>query len=122
MLVPKIYLVDDSYDFRILAKALLEAYLPSAAVVAYENGLDMLKDHEKERADIIITDTNMPHIDGVNLVNEARKIDRQTTIVLLFSGTIESPGLTEEIIASSEANVILSKPAFVDWIKEMFKE
>ncbi|MCB0341876.1 MAG: response regulator [Bdellovibrionales bacterium] len=122
MLVPKIYLVDDSYDFRILAKALLEAYLPSAAVVAYENGLDMLKDHEKERADIIITDTNMPHIDGVNLVNEARKIDRQTTIVLLFSGTIESPGLTEDMIASCEANVILSKPAFVDWIKEMFKE
>jgi two-component system CheB/CheR fusion protein len=67
----KVLVVDDSDDTRDMMAKLLE--LESFAVVTAQDGLDALEVAAHEQPDLIITDVNMPNLNGIEMIRELRK-------------------------------------------------
>lgn len=67
----KVLVVDDSDDTRDMMAKLLE--LESFGVVTAQDGLDALKIASYEQPDLIITDVNMPNLNGIEMIRELRK-------------------------------------------------
>lgn len=67
----KILVVDDSDDTREMMAKLLE--LESFTVVTAEDGCAGLDAAASERPDLIITDINMPNLNGIEMIRMLRK-------------------------------------------------
>ena len=68
----KVLIVDDSKAARELLCATLEE-IPDAEVTEAQSGFDALKALPRNRFDLIITDINMPDINGLELFNFVKK-------------------------------------------------
>lgn len=51
------------------------------------DGVDGLETYCKNKPDLIITDIKMPNMDGISLVKEIRKIDKDVSIVVISAHT-----------------------------------
>jgi CheY-like chemotaxis protein len=67
----KILVVDDSDDTRDMMAKLLE--LESFIVVTAEDGIEALKVAADEQPDLIITDVNMPRLNGIDMIKQLRQ-------------------------------------------------
>lgn len=67
----KILVVDDSDDTREMMAKLLE--LEAFTVVTAEDGSAGLKVADAELPDLVITDINMPNLNGIEMIKELRK-------------------------------------------------
>ena len=79
--VKKILVVDDSADTREMMAKLLE--LESFVVVTAEDGRVGLDVAESERPDLIITDINMPNLNGLEMIMLLRKQSWFTRVPIL---------------------------------------
>jgi two-component system chemotaxis response regulator CheY len=78
----KIFLVDDSATMVMSMKSSLE--IAGFAVETARDGEQaMQKINQGLKPDLIITDINMPRMDGIELIRNARKILRFTPILTL---------------------------------------
>ena len=66
----KILVVDDSDDTREMMAKLLE--LEAYCVITAEDGLVGLNKAETEQPDLIITDINMPNLNGIEMIKMIR--------------------------------------------------
>jgi two-component system, chemotaxis family, chemotaxis protein CheY len=66
----KIMTVDDSASVRQMVSFTLKQH--EYEVVEAVNGTEALKKLKKEKIDLLITDINMPEIDGINLIKMVR--------------------------------------------------
>ena len=103
----KIMIVDDSPSMRRLLSTFLEqaGYSVSSAV----DGVDALEVVSSDEFDLIITDINMPNMDGLTLVAELRKLEptRLTPILIL---TTEMDMSKKKAAKESGATGWLNKP------------
>ena len=67
----KILVVDDSDDTRDMMAKLLE--MEAFTVITAEDGNAGLKVAAAERPDLIITDINMPNLNGIEMIKQLRK-------------------------------------------------
>ena len=73
--------IDDSRTMRdMLLMALEDA---GYTVIQAVDGVDGLETLAAKGADVVITDINMPRMDGIQLIREARKLLRFTTLLAL---------------------------------------
>ena len=81
----KILIIDDSESIRELISFSLESY--GYNVVKGNNGIDGLDKIKKHaQIDLIITDLNMPLMDGLTFLQEVRKVNRhQYTPILILT-------------------------------------
>ena len=85
----KILTVDDSRTMRdMLRLALTHA---GYAVVQAVDGLDGLGVLERECPDLVITDINMPKLDGFGFIENARKTSRFRAVPILVLTTESDP-------------------------------
>ena len=79
----KALIVDDSFTMRNMVSMSLKE--EGFEVDTAEDGVDALKVVEGKNYDVIITDINMPNMDGLELISELRKIDnfKYTPILVL---------------------------------------
>ena len=85
----KILTVDDSRTMRdMLRLALTGAGFDVVQAVDGVDGLDVL---ERETPDLVITDINMPKMDGFGFIEGARKIDRFRVVPILVLTTESDP-------------------------------
>jgi two-component system chemotaxis response regulator CheY len=79
------------------------------SVIEAENGVDALKKLQNERFDIVITDINMPIMDGLKLVRRIRSDDlyRDVPIVII---TTEGAEEDRQRALSLGANAYIQKP------------
>jgi CheY-like chemotaxis protein len=77
----RILMVDDDPFVREMVGFILESndYIVATA----ENGHDALLKHKADPAHLIITDMNMPVMDGLTLIQEVRKTDPDIAIILM---------------------------------------
>ena len=106
---PLILVVDDSKVIRkVVAKAAQESY-PDCEVVMAENGETGALACEEHTFDLIITDRNMPEMDGIGFIKQVRSMAKyeKTPIIMV---TTESRGkyVREGLIAG--ANDYIVKP------------
>jgi two-component system chemotaxis response regulator CheY len=85
----KILAVDDSASIRQMVGFTLRT--AGYEVVDAVDGKDALTKAGKDKFDMIITDLNMPNLDGIGLINAARKMPGYAFIPILML-TTESQG------------------------------
>jgi two-component system cell cycle response regulator DivK len=67
----KILVVDDNEMNRMLVRDMLEYY--NYEVIEAENGLEGIRAAKKHKPDLILTDVQMPVMDGITAMKELRK-------------------------------------------------
>lgn len=86
----RILAVDDEPDMLSLIKMIIEGY-SSHQVTTTNNPLEVADLLAKERFDLIITDLKMPGMDGMELLELARKSDKDALILMITAfGSLEA--------------------------------
>ena len=120
-IAPGILVVDDSITSRSLERSILEAHGYRVRVAV--DGLEALDLLRAEKADLIITDIQMPRLDGFGLV-EALKTDRLLKeIPVIIVSSLESPEDQERgLLLGADAYVVKRKfdqTELLDAIRQM---
>jgi DNA-binding response OmpR family regulator len=81
--VPRILVVDDSLSDLSSASGQIERALPDAHVVQCADGGAALEANERRQADLIVTDLQVPDVNGLELLEELRGQGSTAPIVLI---------------------------------------
>ncbi len=84
----KALVVDDSLTIRIYHSSLLKNF--GYEVDTAENGLEALEMAMKKKYDLILSDINMPVMDGYEFVRKLRKLDEYKFTPVVFITTLDS--------------------------------
>lgn len=111
----KVLIIEDNDDNRDILKHQLE-YL-GYAVVEAADGLEGLKQAEKERPDLIIVDVMMPGIDGREVARRLRA-DPKTKDIPILAATVLFH--TEDIhgCLTAGCNDVITKPFTLQQLRE----
>lgn len=106
--MPTILVVEDSPTMRQLISFAMKR-IPNVRVSEATDGVDALKKLTSEKIDLIITDINMPVMDGIKLVGIVRGNPSYKDIPIIIV-TTEGAKEDRERALSIGANAFLSKP------------
>ncbi len=102
----RILAVDDELDMLALLKMIIEGY-SNHEVVTTNNPLEAAELLQKEQFDLVLTDLKMPGMDGMELLELARRHDEDALVMMITAfGSLES---AEEALAKGAFDYI-SKP------------
>ena len=105
--VKKILVVDDSVTMRQLIKMVLLKHLPCQISEA-QDGLDALAKLKGGTFDLIVTDVNMPRMDGLGLVRTVREVLNLTVPIIIV--TTKGAEADRDMGLKLGANAYLTKP------------
>ncbi|MCP4400830.1 MAG: response regulator [bacterium] len=88
-----ILVVDDSYSTREIERSILE--LEDFHVVTANDGIDGLEKLEEFHFDLIVTDINMPHMDGLAFVENLKQQDVYKYTPIIVVSSVEDPTIRE---------------------------
>lgn len=101
-------IVEDSQTMRtMLAESLLR--IPGMEVVTAENGLSGIRALASQRFDLVLTDLNMPVMDGLKLVRHVRGDPRHADTPVVVITTENAPNDRDRAMALG-ANAYIEKP------------
>lgn len=104
----KIVVADDSGTMRIMFKQFLNKAGFENLVMAV-NGLDGLEKVKAEKPDLVISDWNMPQMDGLDFLKELRKTDAFKTLPFIMA-TAQSDKGQQIMIQEAGGNGHVPKP------------
>ena len=90
--MPSVLVVEDSPTMRQLIVYALKR-LADVRIVEAQDGLDALKKLASDKFDIILSDINMPNLDGLKLVQRIRAVEATKAIPIVM---ITTEGATED--------------------------
>ena len=106
--MPKtILIVDDSESIRELVSLTLES--SDYSVEKGIDGFDALRFFDGREIDLVVTDLNMPVMDGIHLIKEIRKRGAYSTTPILLL-TTESQNTKKEEARAAGATGWITKP------------
>jgi len=116
----RILFVEDSPTMRRIIENSLKK-LGIKELTDAENGVDALEKIQKQDFDMILTDWNMPEMNGKELVEHVRKIDKYKTIPILM---ITTRGMQEDVVTAikSGVNGYIVKPFTPEILKKKMVE
>ncbi|HEX5736238.1 MAG TPA: response regulator [Blastocatellia bacterium] len=114
----KILVVDDSDDTREMMAKLLE--LEAYSVITAEDGLVGLNKAETEQPDLIITDINMPNLNGIEMIKLIRNQSPVREVPILAITAYGSTVAAEALAAG--ADCATTKPIEFDSLIEGIKQ
>ncbi len=104
----KVLIVEDDVICREAMERLLQGYgYETCSCSSGQEAITLLK---RQKFDILITDLQMPEMDGLELVSKAQSLDGQMRMVLMTGIPAEDLG---DRLKKSKVNGFLSKP--LDW-------
>ena len=86
-ILQRILIVEDSATMRSLLASSLEELEVPVKIVEAESGFEALRFLPREDFDLIVTDINMPDINGLELVSFIRKNEKYAEIPLVIVST-----------------------------------
>lgn len=104
----KFLIIEDSPTMRQLIRFALNR-LPKAEVIEASDGVDGLKKLSSNEVDLILTDINMPIMDGLKLVSLVRSNDSYRDIPIVII-TTEGAQEDRERAMALGANAYITKP------------
>ena len=104
----KFLIIEDSPTMRQLIRFALNR-LPQAEVIEASDGVDGLKKLSSNEVDLILTDINMPIMDGLKLVSLVRSNDSYRDIPIVII-TTEGAEEDRERAMALGANAYITKP------------
>ncbi len=97
--------VDDSASIRQMVKLTLTS--GGYDVIQAVDGNDGLAQAKKSRADMVITDLNMPGMNGLALIREIRKLPTYVGVPIIFLTTESDAALKQEAKAAGATGWIV---------------
>ena len=82
-LAPAILLVDDEPDVRIILRRVLLAIADGSDLIALDNGAAALAMLQSRMVPLVVTDLNMPGMNGLALAEAVKAASPSTTVVLI---------------------------------------
>ncbi|MBI1920227.1 MAG: response regulator [Geobacter sp.] len=116
----RILITEDSTTMRSLLVSTIDS-MESFDIVEAANGFDALRLLPRERIDLIITDINMPDINGLELISYIRNNPQYREIPLFIISTEGSEKDKEKGIALG-ANEYLVKPFKPEHLQELIRK
>lgn len=92
---PKILLVDDEASVRKLLSEALS--VKGFRVTSAKDGMESLKYMNSDNFDLIITDINMPNLDGIELLKKMKAAGRKEKVVIMTGTAFDSSSISEEL-------------------------
>ncbi len=116
----KILIVDDMSTMRRIVKSILNQ-LGFTNIEEAENGKQALAKLKAEKFDFVVTDWNMPEMDGLELVKAIRSDDELKNIPVLM---VTAEGKKENVIEALKAGVnnYIVKPFTPEVLKEKIEK
>ena len=118
--MPRILVVEDSFSTRAFVRSSLETGAWAAQtveVVEATSGFDALRLLPRATYDLVITDINMPDINGLELLQFIRKSEKHRTVPVLLIST-QSSERDRERGLSLGADGYLIKPFSPEQLQE----
>jgi two-component system chemotaxis sensor kinase CheA len=116
-----VLVVDDSITSRSLQKSILEAHGYRVRIAV--DGLEALELLRVEKADLIITDIQMPRLDGFGLVQALKADSRLSRIPVIIVSSLERPEDQERgLLLGADAYVVkrrFDQTELLDAIRQM---
>jgi two-component system chemotaxis response regulator CheY len=114
----RVLIVDDSSVMRkIVERCLRQAGLESLVVVEAGNGVEALELLRTAKVDLILTDINMPSMDGLELVRQIRVQDLAKGVPVIMITTESSEEQVKQAIQAG-ARGYIRKPFTAGQVKE----
>lgn len=115
----RVLVVDDSFTSRKLIKRVLNS-MGIVHVVEAEDGAAAVPMLDEQFFDFVVTDYNMPHMDGKELLEHIRNNSNQRSIPVMM---VTSAGNKGKLAAIEQAGVsgICDKPFEVDTIRQLIQ-
>ncbi|SRR6266511_2023035 len=112
-----VILADDDETLRTFLRRVLGRIQPSATVTAVDSGHAALHAYVQNGADLLITDCNMPLMDGITLIRLLRS--RQSTVpIIALSGYPH----TEQAAMEAGATRFLEKPFTIQQLARLLAD
>jgi two-component system chemotaxis response regulator CheY len=116
--MPKnVLVVDDSAMMRKIVIKNLKDCGYDVAIIEAGDGKEGLEKFQAQKPDLVLSDWNMPNMDGLSMVREMRKLDPDKTVPIIMVTTEGSADKVKEAVLAG-ANNYLAKP----FTPERFKE
>jgi two-component system chemotaxis response regulator CheY len=107
----RIIIADDSSIARLFIKRCLEnSACGNAEFIEAKNGLEVIDRLKETSADLVVTDLNMPLMDGVELLRRMKSSPRFHDIPVIIVSSTVTPKKVEEL-RKLTAFAVLKKPA-----------
>ena len=104
----KVLHVDDSKAMRmIVQRTLKKAGFDGLEIVEAENGVEALDVIEKEKPDVVLSDWNMPEMNGIELLERLRAEGNEITFGFITS---ESSAEIKNMATEAGASFLITKP------------
>lgn len=114
----RVLIVDDSSVMRkIVDRSLRQAGLEIQEILEAGNGVEALGRIQQTRVDLILTDINMPTMDGLELVRQLQAVENAKGVPIVMITTEAGEGHVVQAI-SQGAKGYIRKPFTPDQIKE----
>ena len=114
----RILIVDDSSVMRkIIDRSLRQAGLEIKEVFEASNGVEALARMQQTRVDLILSDINMPAMDGLELVRQFQAVENAKGVPIVMITTEAGESHVVQAL-SSGARGYIRKPFSPDQIKE----
>jgi two-component system chemotaxis response regulator CheY len=95
---PRILLIEDTQSTRSLLAALIREITP-AKIIECQNGLEAIKILPHTQVDLIVTDLNMPDINGLELIRFLKSNKSFSQVPLIVVTTEASPRERQKTLA-----------------------
>jgi len=119
--VPRILIVEDSPTMRSLLTASLEGLEGAVKITEAGSGFEALRELPRATYDLVVTDINMPDINGLELVSFVKNNDAYRDIPLIIVSTEGSERDREKGLGLG-ANAYLAKPFEPDVLVETARD
>lgn len=104
----KVLVVDDSQTMRMFIIFHLIKLLPGVQLMDAVNGLDAIEKLNHQEVDLILTDMNMPELDGAGVIRAVREVFKRDTPIIVI--TTKGEQKDRERGLALGANGYLTKP------------
>ena len=118
--MPKVLVVDDSSTIRRIVKNTLER-IGYSDVVEAENGIDALTKLKDGSIELVMTDWNMPEMDGITLVKSIRASDKFGAVPIIMVTTEAEKNEVMEAMQLGVNDYVI-KPFTPDILKEKIQK
>ena len=116
----KLLLVEDDVNLCYIVQAGLQDVIGGYEVITAGNGLEGLHAWEEHKPDIIISDIDMPEMDGFEMVRRIRETDGDTPI--LFASAMTSPKDVKHGYELGVNNYVKKPDVFVTKLRKLFTD
>jgi two-component system, cell cycle response regulator DivK len=112
----KILIAEDEEYNQMVVQAMVEILYPDVAITIVENGAEALEKLTSEPFDLLLTDVDMPVMNGYILVDEIKKLGISLPMICVTAFAIS--GDREKLLLHGFDNYI-SKPIDMDEMKRV---